>query len=262
MSSTTVAEFASELKKTTEVLLEQLKSAGVAKKSASDTINDADKHTLLAHLKASHGSPEVDRRKITLVKKSTTEIKQADASGKARAISVTTKKMRTFVRRDDDVEPVVEPVRSAEVPPAPPAVDVAGLARREEEARQQAELIRRQEEDLAQRRREREEQEQRAREQAEKAAAEAAKIQKKAASANKGVPHEATALPEAAETKKAAAVEVVEDFSIVSRQKIRDELEEQMAAFLARGGKIAEVPANVTADPPKKPSPDYGGRPI
>lgn len=61
---------------------------------------------------------------------------------------------------------------------------------------------------------------------------------------------------------KAAAVEVVEDFSIVSRQKIRDELEEQMAAFLARGGKIAEVPANVTADPPKKPSPDYGGRPI
>jgi len=59
-----------------------------------------------------------------------------------------------------------------------------------------------------------------------------------------------------------AAAEVIEDFSIVSRQKIRDELEEQMAAFLARGGKISEVPANVTADPPKKPSPDYGGRPI
>ena len=63
-------------------------------------------------------------------------------------------------------------------------------------------------------------------------------------------------------SSKPAAAEVVEDFSIVSRQKIRDELEEQMAAFLARGGKIAEVPANVTADPPKKPSPDYGGRPI
>lgn len=59
-----------------------------------------------------------------------------------------------------------------------------------------------------------------------------------------------------------AAAEVVEDFSIVSRQKIRDELEEQMAAFFARGGKISEVPPNVTADPPKKPSPDYGGRPI
>jgi hypothetical protein len=59
-----------------------------------------------------------------------------------------------------------------------------------------------------------------------------------------------------------AAVETLEDFSIASRQKIRDELEDQIAAFLARGGKIDEVPPNVTADPPKKPSPDYGGRPI
>lgn len=65
-----------------------------------------------------------------------------------------------------------------------------------------------------------------------------------------------------ASSKAAAAVEALEDFSIASRQKIRDELEDQIAAFLARGGKINEVPANVTADPPKKPSPDYGGRPI
>jgi hypothetical protein len=56
--------------------------------------------------------------------------------------------------------------------------------------------------------------------------------------------------------------EALEDFSIASRQKARDELEAQIAAFLARGGKINEVPANVTADPPKKPTPDYGGRPI
>ena len=59
-----------------------------------------------------------------------------------------------------------------------------------------------------------------------------------------------------------APVEAIEDFSIASRQKIRTELENQMAAFLARGGKIDEVKPNVTADPPKKPAPDYGGRPI
>ncbi len=208
MSSTTVAEFASELKKTTEVLLEQLKSAGVAKKAASDTLNDVDKHTLLAHLKASHGTPEGDRRKITLVKKSTTEIKQADASGKARAISVTTKKMRTFVRRDDEVEPVVEAAPSVEAPPAVPAIDVAELARREEDARQQAELIRRQEEDLAQRRREREEQELRVREQADKAAADALQVQKKKARASQDVEAASSALPDAAEASKAAAIEV------------------------------------------------------
>jgi len=65
-----------------------------------------------------------------------------------------------------------------------------------------------------------------------------------------------------ASSSKVTEAEVLEDFSIASRQKIRDELEDQIAAFLARGGKINEVPANVTADPPKKPTPDYGGRPI
>ena len=63
-------------------------------------------------------------------------------------------------------------------------------------------------------------------------------------------------------SKVAAESEALEDFSIASRQKARDELEAQIAAFLAKGGKINEVPANVTADPPKKPTPDYGGRPI
>ena len=62
--------------------------------------------------------------------------------------------------------------------------------------------------------------------------------------------------------KKAVESEALEDFSIASRQKAREELEAQIAAFLARGGKISEVEANVTADPPKKPTPDYGGRPI
>jgi hypothetical protein len=61
---------------------------------------------------------------------------------------------------------------------------------------------------------------------------------------------------------KVVESEALEDFSIASRQKARDELEAQIAAFLARGGQINEVPANVTADPPKKPTPDYGGRPI
>lgn len=58
------------------------------------------------------------------------------------------------------------------------------------------------------------------------------------------------------------ASEVLEDFSIASRQRLRDELQDQIAAFLARGGQINEIPPNVTADPPKKPAPDYGGRPI
>ncbi len=172
MSSTTVAEFANELKKPTDTLLDQLKAAGVAKSSASDVLTEGDKQKLLSHLQASHGTASPERKKITLVKKSTTEIKQADATGKARTIQVEVRKKRTFVKRDEDesTETQAAPAPAAEVPAAP-IIDHAELARREEEARRQAELIRRQEEELAEKRRLREAQE--AKEQAKAEAAKA-----------------------------------------------------------------------------------------
>jgi translation initiation factor IF-2 len=186
MSSTTVAEFASELKKSTETLLDQLKSAGVPKASASDALTDGDKQKLLSFLQASHGTATADRKKITLVKKSTSEIKQADATGKARTIQVEVRKKRTFIKRDDDGVVAAETATVHEdTHGAAPLIDEAELSRREEEARRQAELIRRQEEELAERRRQREAQEAREREQveqverAEKAAAAAAAQERK-----------------------------------------------------------------------------------
>ena len=151
MSSTTVAEFANELKKSTETLLEQLRSAGVAKSSAQDALSEADKQKLLGYLQASHGTASAERKKITLVKKSTSEIKQADATGKARTIQVEVRKKRTFIKRDEgsDTAVVEAPDAPVAAPAACPSVDEAELARREEEARRQAELIRRQEEELA-----------------------------------------------------------------------------------------------------------------
>jgi len=157
MTSTTVAEFANELKKSTDTLLEQLKSAGVAKSSAEDALTEADKQKLLSHLKAAHGTATGERKKITLTKKSTSEIKQADSSGKTRSIQVEVRKKRVLVQRDDASETAAAPA-SASVP-AEPVIDQAELARREEEARRQAELIRRQEEELAEKRRQREAQE-------------------------------------------------------------------------------------------------------
>ena len=62
--------------------------------------------------------------------------------------------------------------------------------------------------------------------------------------------------------KKVDDLDAIDDFSIASRQKMREELDAQVAEFLARGGRISEIEPNVTADPPKKPTSDYGGRPI
>lgn len=165
MTQTTVAEFATELKKPTDVLLQQLQAAGVSKQGEQDVLTDADKQKLLGYLQASHGTGSGERKKITLVKKSTSEIKQADATGKARTIQVEVRKKRTFIQRDE-VEP--SPPKTVEPDVAPQVlIDQAELARREEEARRQAELIRRQEEELAEKRRLREEQEARERAKAE-----------------------------------------------------------------------------------------------
>jgi translation initiation factor IF-2 len=174
MSTTTVAEFATELKKPAETLLEQLKGAGVAKSSSADTLSETDKQKLLSYLQASHGTQSADRKKITLVKKSTTEIKQADASGRARTIQVEVRKKRTFIKRDDAAEGDVQVEGNDEAERAAAEREEAELARREEEARQQAEALRRQEEELAEQRRQREEQERREREAAEKVEREAA----------------------------------------------------------------------------------------
>ena len=45
-----------------------------------------------------------ERKKITLTKSPTSEIWQADATGKARTIQVEVRKKRTFVKRDESAE--------------------------------------------------------------------------------------------------------------------------------------------------------------
>ncbi|MDO8274169.1 MAG: IF-2-associated domain-containing protein, partial [Serpentinimonas sp.] len=167
MTSKTVADFAAELKQPTALLLEQLGGAGVLKQSGADPISDSDKQRLLGFLQASHGTASAERKKITLTKKSTSEIKQADASGRARTIQVEVRKKRTFVRRDDD--PVGSPSAAeepvAEVDEAAEAIShqaqQAELERLEEQARHQAEQIRLQEEELARQRLERQQQQER-----------------------------------------------------------------------------------------------------
>jgi translation initiation factor IF-2 len=144
MASNNVSQFATELKMPADLLLTQLRAAGVDKSSASDSLSKDDKDKLLNHLRRAHGaSPDGEKKKITLTRKETTEIKQADATGKSRTIQVEVRKKRTFVQRD---EPVAEeaPVSA----PVAPVVDEAEVARRAEEARRHAELIARQEADL------------------------------------------------------------------------------------------------------------------
>ncbi len=202
MTSTTVAELAAELNKPTSLLLEQLSASGVPKTSGNDPVSESDKQMLLGHLKASHGTAGGERKKITLVKKSTSEIKQADSTGRARTIQVEVRKKRTFIKRDDEVV-VPEPTPVPE--PAAPVIDTEELARREEDARRQAELLRRQEEELTQKRQQREAEEARAAE-----AAEQSRLAAEAAEAAARAEREAAAPTAAVETQGSAAARIAE----------------------------------------------------
>jgi len=147
MASNNVAQFATELKMPADLLLTQLRSAGVQKSSESDPLSKEDKDRLLEHLRRVRGAaPDAEKKKITLTRKETTEIKQADSSGKSRTIQVEVRKKRTFIKRD---EPGAEEnAVSAGADVADATQDADEIERRTNEALHQAELIARQEADL------------------------------------------------------------------------------------------------------------------
>ncbi len=116
MASNNVAEFATELKMSASALLQQLLAAGVEKKSVDDVLSELDKGRLLAHLRRVHGAGDESKQKITLTRRQTSEIRQADATGKARTIQVEVRKKRVFVKRDEDLgEAISTPAAPAEL---------------------------------------------------------------------------------------------------------------------------------------------------
>nr|WP_198981149.1 translation initiation factor IF-2 [Herbaspirillum sp. ASV7] len=258
MASNNVAQFATELKMPADLLLTQLRSAGVEKSSASDSLSKEDKDRLLEHLRRSRGAaPEGEKKKITLTRKETTEIKQADATGKSRTIQVEVRKKRTFIKRD---EPTVEETaaRAAAI-----QRDQAAEAqeREQEEARRQAEL-KAQEERLAQLEAERaaqakaaELEQQRAREAAEaeakRQAAEAAAAAAEAAKAKAAAPAAAAAaapaVDPAAEEKKRAAAEEAKKKADAAAKEAADRAAAADRARKAVEDEVAQIKAMMNA---------------
>ena len=79
-----VTQFAKELGLLPELLLEQLRAAGIKKALTEETpLTEKDKTQLLDYLREVHGGKEA-KQKITLTRKQTTEIKKSDSTGKSR----------------------------------------------------------------------------------------------------------------------------------------------------------------------------------
>ncbi len=221
MAQMTIEQFASELKMPPAALLEQLASAGVATKKSGDELTEQDKTRLLDYLRRQHGGAAEPKKRITLTRRQTTEIRAADPAnkGKSRTIQVEVRKKRVLERRDAPeaasaevvpaVEPVAEQVAAAPVAPAAPAgpqpvISAAELAAREAEDKRAREFMNRQEEDLKRRQEEQEKRKTRKEKEAEdaaRAAAEAKAAQEAKAAEDAKKATEAKARPAAAPGK-------------------------------------------------------------
>jgi translation initiation factor IF-2 len=124
MAHITVEGFAQQIGVASEKLLQQLDAAGISAKNPGDELNDEEKLTLLSYLRSNHGGDEAGgRKKITLKRKSTSQVTQSSRTGPTRTVQVEVRKKRTFVKRGaaEEVAPAPEelpaPLPETEAPP-------------------------------------------------------------------------------------------------------------------------------------------------
>ncbi len=152
MSEVTVKQFAEVVGIPVDRLLLQLNDAGLSDKSADETISDDEKMQLLRYLRGRHeetteaAAPSAPR-KITLKRKSVSELRQPSGGNRDRArttrtVSVEVRKRRTYVKRSDVVAQEQEAKQAIEAARAMEELENHErlLAKqREEEARVKAE---------------------------------------------------------------------------------------------------------------------------
>ncbi len=150
MAEVTVKQLADMVGVSVERLQEQMLEAGIDGKNAASSVSEAERQSLLNHLKRSHGESgdAGEPKKITLKRKTTSQLKVAGASGKKKTVNVEVRKKRTYIKRseiepdqvDDQVnEEAMVDVQQVEEQRQQQEAEQARLAREEAEAKAQAE---------------------------------------------------------------------------------------------------------------------------
>lgn len=136
MADVSVTQFADVVGISVDRLLEQLKEAGVKVSEAGAMISDEEKMTLLSFLKAKHESDgkTTEPKKITLNRKSTSELKVTGTHGKGKSVTVEVRKKRTYVKRSVIQEE--EEAKAAEEQAARDAIEAEKQAVIDKEQRQ------------------------------------------------------------------------------------------------------------------------------
>ncbi|HET7649877.1 MAG TPA: translation initiation factor IF-2 [Gammaproteobacteria bacterium] len=176
MAEVTVKQFAEVVGTPVDRLLAQLAEAGIALDDPNAAISDEQKMQLLTHLRHSHGEGGTgEPRKITLKRRSVSELKLTGSQGRAKTVSIEVRKKRTYVKRSAVLEEESkrraeeEAVREAELAKQREEEERQASVRAEKQALEEAERRRKQDEEA----KEKAEQEALARAEAERRKAEA-----------------------------------------------------------------------------------------
>lgn len=105
MIEVTVKQFAETVGIPVERLQEQLTEAGITTKGPEDPITDHEKTQLLGYLRRSRGEAAEPQR-ITLKRKTTSEIRLAGTQGRGKTVTVEVRKKRTYIKRSTAGEEV------------------------------------------------------------------------------------------------------------------------------------------------------------
>jgi translation initiation factor IF-2 len=145
MSEVTVSEFAQVLKVPVDRLIVQLDEAGIKVSGADDVISEDAKMELLTHLRRAHGRKDPAAstpRRITLKRKSQSELKLAGGQGRARTVSVEVRRKRTYIKRDVLEEQARKQQEELDAQRSSAQVEQAEIERKEREAKEAAEAER------------------------------------------------------------------------------------------------------------------------
>lgn len=212
MADVTVTQFAEVLKVPVEKLISQLDEAGIKVSGSDDMISEDAKLELLSHLRRAHGQDDTPAtaaapRRITLKRKSQSELRLSGNQGRSRTVNVEVRRKRTYIKRDvlekqaQEEQEELDRVRREE------EERVAAVAREEERLKtEQEEAVKRKAAELEKEKQALESAEEEARRTAEKAAADAvaekARLEKAEADARaRRSKDKAKAKPKRAETR-------------------------------------------------------------
>ncbi|WP_036314131.1 translation initiation factor IF-2 [Methylophaga thiooxydans] len=244
MSDMRVKDLAGTVGITAERLVEQLNEAGINVSKPDDQITEEQKQTLLKFLQQRHGkdadSSSSSPKKITLKRKSVSEIKLGGATRGGKSVSVEVRKKRTYVKRSETEDAAA----AAELLKQKAAEEQAAEVARQEELRLQEEDKRKQLLDEEARRK------QEAEEEAATIAA-AIEAEKQAAEeAEKAAEEEKKAIEAESKNKKTAAKAKKKDDELTPSQLAHKKLEEADAK--RRAANRARIDAEKALEAKKK----------